>query len=247
MRTYAPAVAAVFLFASAPVHRADAQAPPVISRTVIAAAKLPTVVGSPLYFKVVEVTLPSGRSSRFAGAVSVIYQLSGSTEVSLDGGGQILIAGQGVVIPEATKATLQAKPGGPAVFLHFILAPSAALDRPAETKPAIGKELYRTSAPIPDLKQGAYDLNLTRVIFPPQMPSNPPHHRSGAALYYILSGTGANTVGGKTESRPPGSLIYEPLGLVHQWGNPGPEPLAFLAFNINPEGTAAVIADPPPK
>jgi mannose-6-phosphate isomerase-like protein (cupin superfamily) len=73
------------------------------------------------------------------------------------------------------------------------------------------------------------------------MPSNPPHHRSGAALYYIISGTGANTVDGKTEARGPGFLVYEPYALVHQWGNPGNEPLIFLAFNINPEGVAAVL------
>jgi hypothetical protein len=36
-------------------------------------------------------------------------------------------------------------------------------------------------------------------------------------------------------------LIYEPYALVHQWGNPGNEPLIFLAFNINPEGVAAVL------
>jgi hypothetical protein len=36
---------------------------------------------------------------------------------------------------------------------------------------------YRTTAPIPDLKPGGYDLNLTRITFPAQMPSNPPHHR----------------------------------------------------------------------
>jgi hypothetical protein len=33
----------------------------------------------------------------------------------------------------------------------------------------------------------------------------------------------------------------EPFGLVHQWGNPGDEPLTFLAFNINPDGVAAVV------
>jgi mannose-6-phosphate isomerase-like protein (cupin superfamily) len=60
------------------------------------------------------------------------------------------------------------------------------------------------------------DLNITRVTFPAQMPSNPPHHRSGAALYYIISGTGANTVDGKTQARGPGSLIYEPYALVYQ-------------------------------
>jgi len=79
------------------------------------------------------------------------------------------------------------------------------------------------------------------------MPSNPPHHRSGAALYFIVSGSGANTVDGKTEATGPGSLIYEPYALVHQWGNPGNEPLTFLAFNINPEGVAAVLPGAPAK
>jgi quercetin dioxygenase-like cupin family protein len=144
-------------------------------------------------------------------------------------------------------AALKAGSGGPSTFLHFFLSPAADLDRPAETAPAVVRELYRTAAPIPDLKPGSYDLNLTRVTFPPQTPSNPPHHRSGAALYYIVSGTGANTVNGKTEARGPGSLIYEPFGLVHQWGNPGDEPLTFLAFNTNPEGVAAVLPGAPAK
>jgi len=34
---------------------------------------------------------------------------------------------------------------------------------------------------------------------------------------------------------------------VHQWGNPGDEPFTFLVFNINPEGTAAVVPAPPMK
>jgi mannose-6-phosphate isomerase-like protein (cupin superfamily) len=121
------------------------------------------------------------------------------------------------------------------------------LDRPAETAPAAVRELYRTTTPLPDLKPGSYDLNLTRVTFPAQMPANPPHHRSGAALYYIISGTEANTVDGKTAARGSGSLIYEPYGLVHQWGNPSNEPLTFLAFNINPEGVAPVLPGPPEK
>ena len=90
-------------------------------------------------------------------------------------------------------------------------------------------------------------MNLTRVTFPPQMPSNPPHHRSGAALYFVISGAGANTVDGGTEAKGPGSLIYEPFNLVHQWGNPGSEPFTFLAFNINPDGVSAVLPDAPAK
>ena len=52
---------------------------------------------------------------------------------------------------------------------------------------------------------------------------------------------------GKTEAKGPDSLIYEPFSLVHQWGNPGDEPFTFLAFNINPEGVAAVLPGTPAK
>jgi mannose-6-phosphate isomerase-like protein (cupin superfamily) len=148
---------------------------------------------------------------------------------------------------EAQRQLAEAGSGAPSTFLHFFLVPAGELGRPAETAPAVVRELYRTASPIPDLKPGSYDLNLTRVTFPAQMPSNPPHHRSGAALYLIISGTGANTIDGKTEARGPGSLIYEPYDLVHQWGNPGNEPLIFLAFNINPEGVAAVLPGAPAK
>ena len=56
----------------------------------------------------------------------------------------------------------------------------------------------------------------------------PPTSPNG--LHHILSGTGANTVASTTTERGPGSLIYEPFGLVHQWGNPGNEPLTLLAI-----------------
>ena len=57
----------------------------------------------------------------------------------------------------------------------------------------------------------------------------------------------AITVEGKTEVKASGSFTYEPSTLVHQWGNPADEPFTFLVFNINPEGTAAVVPAPPTK
>jgi quercetin dioxygenase-like cupin family protein len=224
-----------------------AAAPPVITRTVIAATKLPTVTDVPVHFKAVSIALQPNERSSVSAAAGILYQMSGSTEVVLDGEAKMLNAGEGLFVASGRTAALTASGGGPSTFLHFLLAPAADLDRPAETTPAAVSELYRTATPIPDLKPGGYELNLTRVTFPAQMPSNPPHHRSGAALYYIVSGTGANTVDGKTEARGPGSLIYEPYALVHQWGNPGNEPLIFLAFNINPEGVAAVVPGAPAK
>jgi quercetin dioxygenase-like cupin family protein len=222
-------------------------APPAITRTVVAATKLPAVTDVPLYFKAVSVTLPPGEKSAVSAANGILYQITGSTEVSLGNEAKPLSAGEGLFIAGGKTAVLKAGSGGPSTFLHFFIAPAADLDRPAETAPAAVRELFRTAAPIPGLKPGGYDLNLTRVTFPAQMPSNPPHHRSGAALYFIISGTGANTVDGKTAERGPGSLIYEPYGLVHQWGNPGNEPLTFLAFNINPDGVAAVLPGAPAK
>src|SRR6266513_4483671 len=222
-------------------------APPAITRTVVAATKLPTVTDVPLHFKAVSVTLPPGEKSGVSAANGILYQMSGSTEVALDGEAKMLNAGEGLFIAGGKTAALTAGGGGPSTFLHFILAPAVDLGQPAETAPAVVRELYRTANPIPDLKPGAYDLNLTRVTFPAQMPSNPPHHRSGAALYFISAGTGANTVDGKTEAKGPGVLIYEPFGLVHQWGNPGNEPLTFLAFNINPDGVGAVLPGAPAK
>jgi quercetin dioxygenase-like cupin family protein len=222
-------------------------APSAITRTVIAATKLPTVTDVPLHFKAVSITLQPDERSSVSAANGILYQMSGSTEVALDGEAKMLNAGEGLFIAGGKTAALTAGSGGPSTFLHFFLAPAVDLGQPAETAPAVVRELYRTANPIPDLKPGAYDLNLTRVTFPAQMPSNPPHHRSGAALYFIISGTGANTVDGKTQARGPGSLIYEPYALVHQWGNPGNEPLIFLAFNINPEGVAAVLPGAPAK
>ena len=222
-------------------------APPAIIRTAVAATKLPTVTDVPLYFRAVSVTLAPSATSRASASNGILYQISGSTEVSIGAETKTLGAGEGLFIASGKVVSLKAGNAEPSNFLHFLLAPATDLDRPAETAPATVRELYRTVTPIPGLKAGGYDLNLTRITFPAQMPSNPPHHRSGAALYYIVSGTGANTVDGKAEARGPGSLIYEPFGLVHQWGNPGNQPMTFLAFNINPDGVAAVLPGAPVK
>jgi quercetin dioxygenase-like cupin family protein len=228
---------------------AAAQTPPAapaIARTVVAGTKLPSLGNTPLYFKVVSVSIPPGQKISLSAPKSILYQLSGSTEIA-DGTAKTITRGGGVLIDGGTTVSLTAGNGEPSTLLYFLLAPKDVLDQPVAAAPATVKDLYRTPAPLPGLEPGSYELNLTRVTFPPGMPSNRPHHRSGAALYYIVSGTGANTVAGETAQRGPGSLIYEPSGLVHQWGNPGSEPLTFLAFNINPEGVPAVVPETPAK
>jgi mannose-6-phosphate isomerase-like protein (cupin superfamily) len=237
-------VGAVFVADSAAAQNQPAA--PAIVRTVVAGTKLAGVGVSPLYFRALAVTIPPGETSKVSGPDGILYQISGSTEIATGSSNSTIGPGEAVFVSGSGGELLKAA-GAPSSTLHFLLSPAAMLDQPADAAPASVTELFRTAAPLPDLKPGAYAFNLTRVTFPPQMASNPPHYRSGAALYYILSGTGANTVDGKTVERGPGSLIYEPYGLVHQWGNPGNEPLTFLAFNINPEGIAAVLPGAPQK
>ncbi|HEY6293697.1 MAG TPA: cupin domain-containing protein [Terriglobia bacterium] len=243
------AIATALVGVAALTATAPAQIPPAapaIARTVVAGTKLPSLGNTPLYFRAVSVSIPPGQKISVSAPNSILYQLFGSTEIA-DGKAMKITGGGGVLIGGGTTASLTAGNGEPSTLLYFLLAPKEALDQPIAAVPATVKELYRTPAPLPGLKPGSYELNLTRVTFPPRMPSNRPHHRSGAALYYIVSGIGANTVGGKTAERGPGSLIYEPSGLVHQWGNSGSEPLTFLAFNINPEGVPAVVPETPAK
>ena len=237
--------------AAAVTSPAVAQNPPTapaIVRTVIASAKLSELGATPVSFCTLGVTIPAGATSRIAASPDgILYQLDGSTEIVSGDETKTLAAGEGFFLAGGRDAVLKAGGDAPARLLHFLLMPAASLGKPVESEPAAVTELYRTPAAIPDLKPGAYDINLTRITFPPKMPMNPPHHRSGAALYYILSGTGANTVAGMTTVRGPEALIYEPSSLVHQWGNPGPQPWTFLAFNINPEGVPAVVMESQPK
>ena len=245
------AILGTVLLAAAAASPAQAQSPPpapAAARTVVASAKLPELGATPVYFCALDVVLPAGAASHIAASPDgVLYQLEGSTEIAAGSETKTLAPGEGYFLAAGRDAALKASGGAPSHALHFLLMPAAALDKPVETEPAATTELYRTRAPIPDLKPGIYDINLTRVTFPPHMPTNPPHHRSGAALYYIVSGSGANIVAGATTIRGPGALIYEPSSLVHQWGNPSAEPWTFLAFNINPEGMPAVVMETPPK
>src|ERR1700719_2233069 len=111
-------------------------APPAITRTVVSAAKLPTVTDVPLHFKAVSITLQPDQKSGVSAANGVLYQMSGSTEVALDGEVKMLNAGEGLFIAGGKTATLTAGSGGPSIFLHFFLVPAVDVGRPVEAAPA---------------------------------------------------------------------------------------------------------------
>src|SRR6202158_6139403 len=108
-------------------------APPAITRTVVAATKLPTVTDVPLHFKAVSITLQPDEKSGVSAANGILYQMSGSTEVALDGEAKMLSAGEGLFIAGGKTAALTAGRGGRPAFLHLFLASPAGSARAAES------------------------------------------------------------------------------------------------------------------
>jgi quercetin dioxygenase-like cupin family protein len=215
-------------------------------RTVLASAGLPSVGDVPLHFKLLRVSVAAGQSTQYVGSNGFVWGLSGVLMLTTDEESRTLRGGDAAFIGAGKRASLQSTGGDAAVFLHFLLVAAGDLGRSAESEPATVTELYRTATPIPGLKPGAaYEFSLTRVTLPPRTPINPPHYRSGGALYYVAAGRGAFTTGGGTEPRPAGVWHYEPYGMVHQWANPGDVPLVLLQANISPEGTPVVIFGTP--
>ena len=213
-------------------------------RTLLAAGHLGSVVDTPLYFRLFAVRLPAREHVSYSGPNSMLYVLSGTLAVALDGTAQTVSEGTGFFIPAGRTTVFSATGTEPVHFFEFVLAPAAEPQMPPLGSPASAEELYRTPEPLPGLRAGPYEFSLTRVTLPARMPINPSHYRSGAALYYVIAGTGAFTADGKTEPRVVGAPHFEPYGWVHQWANPGDTPLVLLQANISQEGVPAVLPGP---
>ena len=180
------------------------------------------------------------------GPNSMLYVLAGTLAVALDDNAQTVSEGAGVFIPTGRAAVFGATGIEPSHFLQFVLAPAAEAQKPPLGVPASAEELYRTPEPLPGLRAGPYEFSLTRVTLPAGMPVNPPHYRSGAAMYYVIAGRGAIIADGKTEPMAAGAQLFEPYGWVHQWAVPGDTPLVLLQANISQEGVPAVLPGIPP-
>lgn len=211
-----------------------------IVRAVLGSTALPSVADAPRYYKLVRVNVPVAKATTYNGAVGFVLLLSGSLEVAAGADRQLLDKGDGFAVAAVRKTTLTAVGGEPAVFLHFVLLRADELNQSMEGAPAVVTELFRNASPIPGLKPGPYEFTLVRVTFPPRLPLNPPHRRSGAALYYVLAGPGIFATGGKSELKQAGVAHFEPYDLVHQWGT-ADTPLVLIQANISQEGVPAVI------
>ncbi len=223
-------------FSAATVQTSE-PAKPAPVRTVLAKGIVPNTAGNPLYFKLLRVEMGPGQAVPAAGSEGMLYVLSGGPLAVTTAERRILVAsGEALFLPGRSGATLAAAEYGTVTFLQILLGDSADLDRASYGAKATVTELYRTSAPLAGLGVGSLTFDVTRVTFPPHMSANPPHHRSGNALYFVLSGTGEFTTNGTAFPRPPGTPHFEPSGFVHQWANPGDTPLILLVTNVTREG-----------
>ena len=155
--------------------------------------------------------------------------------------GKILHKGEGIFLPGGTGFTLKADADErPLTYLQFLLS-STAQPIIADQQTGISIEVYRSPSPIPGLIRETSLLSLAEVPVPPRSPYDSLHQRSGAGLHYILSGFGSEFIEGRPTERRPGSISYEPRGLVYKWSNPRSMPLIYLVFNINPQNLPPVV------
>jgi quercetin dioxygenase-like cupin family protein len=234
----------ITLFIALSVLTSLAQAPTgTIVRTVLAVTSLPSV-DAPLFFKLSRVELAPGQMTTYSGPVGFLYALSGTLNVQTNAGQQSLRQDDAVLVAANNTYSLKSSATEPTLFLHFVLGRSTELDQAVEHSPAVATEIYRSPQAIPDLKSGRYEFTLTRASYP-RMTPNVPHYRSGAALYYVRSGTGIFIADGKTETKQPGIAHFERHGWLHQWANDADAPLVLLQANISEEGAPAVVMTQP--
>ena len=214
-------------------------------RVLLASGHLDSVVTLPLFFRLYRAHLPAAQQASYQGSNAMLYDLSGASTIQVEGGAARPFAeGAGAFVAAGQEVTISAAESEPTDLLVFLLTARPNQGRRLLSRPAIAQELLRTPDPLPGLKEGPYEFSLVRVTFPPGMHTDPPHYRSGAALDYVLAGTGTLSADGKTEAGSAGMALFEAFGWVHSLANPGETPLILLQANITRVGEPAVVPAP---
>jgi quercetin dioxygenase-like cupin family protein len=214
--------------------------------SVLASAHLDSVIELPLFFRLYRAHLPAAQHASYEGSSAMLYDLSGAATIQIDGAAaQPLAEGAGIFIAAGREVTITATQSEPTELLLFLLTARPNQGRGLISRPAVAQELYRTGDPLPGLKAGPYEFSLVRLTFPPGMPADPAYYRSGAALDYVLAGSGSVTADGKTETGSAGMALFEGFGWVHSLANPGDLPLVLLQANISREGDPEVVPATP--
>ena len=209
-------------------------------RVVMASSKLQVSADKPLHFRLLSISIPAGKSATFASADGLLFVARGKLELASGPEKSVIGEGEARFFAAGSQVTLRVPGSKPAMLLHYLLAPAATLGETAYAGAAKVAELYRGKDRAP-LSAGPHEFSLTRVSSPAGAPPPPMHHRSGAALYRVLSGTATIHMQGGDEPRRAGAVQYEPNGFVHTWENTGKTPLVLLQANISAEGAPEII------
>src|SRR4029077_5599972 len=177
---------------------------------------LDSVVDLPLFLRLYRARVPAAQHATYQGSHALLYDLSGAATIEAEGGAaQPLGEGAGAFIAAGQQVTITDAESGPTDLLLFLLTARPNQGRWLLGRPAVAQELYRTGDPLPGLKPGPYEFSLVRLTFPPGMQADPAHSRTGAALDYVLAGSGSVTADGKTEVGSAGMALFEGFGWVH--------------------------------
>jgi hypothetical protein len=211
--------------------------------TVLATAHLESVADLPYYFRLYRARLPAAQHATYRGSGAMLYDLKGASAIEVEGAAaRPLAEGAGVFVAAGQAVTVRAPASEPADLLLFVLSARPNQPPPLD-RPAVTKELFRTGESLPGLHAGPYEFTLTRLTLPAGMSADAPHYRTGAALNYILAGTGSLIADGKTEPMPAGTAQASLSGWFHQWANPGDTPLVIVRAEITQEGAPAVVPE----
>jgi len=102
---------------------------------------------------------------------------------------------------------------------------------PAEAvflRPGEGERL-ETDTRVATIKAGRDEIALVEFELQPGFTGPDPHsHDDHIDSFYVLEGEPEFLMDGETVRLGPGSFVAAPLGVVHTFGNPGPEPARVL-------------------
>jgi quercetin dioxygenase-like cupin family protein len=243
-----PVVATVTLLCSSPVMAQTATGP---LRSVLALGRVQIVADAPISFMLSRVAIPAGSKTLYRGVDSLIYVVSGSVTVTIGNDRRSVGAEEGAYLPPGVEVAIQPSGATGAELLQYQLLRSAEISKRAMNAPASVTELHEMKIPHNSIRSGPHEFSLTRVTLPAGGPTPRPHTRSGAALYYVLSGgditiwpsATPDALSGepRTEPRGAGTLQEEPYGFIHSWSPKADAPLVLLQANISQEGIPEII------
>lgn len=75
------------------------------------------------------------------------------------------------------------------------------------------------------------DFAIFESAVPPEWAGPPPHlHQTYDEAFYVIDGSVAFTLDGRTTDCPAGSFVFVPRGATHGFGNPLPTPAKILVI-----------------